>query len=209
MPPNTSALSPSTPASPPSSPVLSKPIPLAFAGAANNWTGTLDLTTHKLIVESTALSKPAALASLQNQAAFAKNHAAGITSSTLPANYGIAVIDNAITSFATFGGLGVDNNSLLVSPELLGDANADGHVDLTDLSTVLNSFGSATLAWTSGNFDYQPTIDLTDLSDVLNNFGLSNPNASSAALISSVPEPLSLAILAPAALLLCGSRRRS
>ncbi|HUO10842.1 MAG TPA: LamG-like jellyroll fold domain-containing protein [Phycisphaerae bacterium] len=96
----------------------------------------------------------------------------------------------------------------------LGDANDDGHVDLTDLSTVLNNFGTATLSWTSGNFDGSPTIDLTDLSLVLNNFGLSapalaavssEPTAYSAA---AVPEPASLALLLPP-LLLLRARRKS
>src|SRR6202012_113943 len=122
---------------------------------------------------------------------YAASHA--LTSSTMPANFGIAVLDNAITNFTTFGGVTVDPNSILVGPELLGDANADGSVDLTDLSTVLNNFGSSTLAWTSGNFDGGPTIDLTDLSDVLNNFGSSNPNPSGAGLAVATPEPTSLA----------------
>ena len=87
---------------------------------------------------------------------------------------------------------------------MVGDANADGSVDLTDLSTVLNNSGSTTSAWTSGNFDGAPTIDLTDLSDVLNNFGITNPNASEFAvssqapsLLASTPEPASLAFLFP------------
>ncbi len=63
------------------------------------------------------------------------------------------------------------SNSATAPAALLGDANVDGRVDLTDLSVVLNNFGSATANWTSGNFDGAATIDLTDLSDVLNNFG--------------------------------------
>ena len=59
----------------------------------------------------------------------------------------------------------------------MGDANADGQIDLTDLSTILNNFGATTSAWTSGNFDGAATIDLTDLSDVLNNFGVTYANA--------------------------------
>ena len=65
-------------------------------------------------------------------------------------------------------------NSAPAPAVLLGDANVDGHVDLTDLSIVLNNFGAATSNWTSGNFDGAETIDLTDLSDVLNNFGSSS-----------------------------------
>ncbi|HUO09350.1 MAG TPA: glycosyl hydrolase [Phycisphaerae bacterium] len=173
---------------------------LTFDGSPGNWLGSLDLTNNKLIVEA-AVSHASALANLQSQA-----HSV-LTSSTMAANYGIAVIDNSALAnpFATFGGQNVDANSILVSPELLGDANADGHVDLTDLSTVLNNFGTSTAAWTSGNFDGAPTIDLTDLSAVLNNFGLTNPSATaiaSAAITIPTPEPTSLSLLLPATLLL-------
>jgi hypothetical protein len=76
------------------------------------------------------------------------------------------------------------------TPALAGDADENGTVDLSDLSTVLNNFGQTTSAWTSGNFDAQPTIDLTDLSDVLNNFGTTYPSASIAT--TPIPEPASL-----------------
>ena len=33
------------------------------------------------------------------------------------------------------------------------DANLDGRVDQTDLTTVLNNFGQSTTLWTNGNFD--------------------------------------------------------
>jgi hypothetical protein len=59
----------------------------------------------------------------------------------------------------------------LQNTALPGDANLDGTVDLTDLSTVLNHFGAATSSWLDGNFDNAGTVDLTDLADVLNNFG--------------------------------------
>jgi hypothetical protein len=105
---------------------------------------------------------------------------------------------------------------VMVAAELLGDSNVDGKVDLTDLSVVLNHFGSTTSAWTSGNFDGAATIDLTDLSDVLNNFGVTNPNASDAALVSNgastavaTPEPTSLAILGLGAAGLLSRRRKS
>ncbi len=140
---------------------------LTFDGTTNNWTGSLDLTNNKLIIQD-PFTHAVSLANLENQ-----SHSV-ITSSTMPANFAIAVLDNAVTNFSTFGNIPVDTNSILLSPELLGDANADGSIDLTDLSTLLNNFGAATLAWTSGNFDGAPIIDLTDLSDTLNNFGASN-----------------------------------
>ena len=146
---------------------------VTFDGSVGNWSGTLDLTNNKLVVEA-VVTKASALANLQSQAGTV------LMSSTKPGTFGIAVVDDAALAvpLATFGGQPVDSNSILVSQELLGDANIDGHIDLTDLSTVLNNFGSTTAAWTSGNFDGAATIDLTDLSNVLNNFGATNPNAS-------------------------------
>ena len=98
--------------------------------------------------------------------------------------------------FTTFGGFLVDSNAIIVSTELLGDANLDGKVDMSDLSTLLNHFGQSTPNWTDGNFDYAAAIDLTDLSDLLNNLGQSNLNALSSQLPSTdyqsptpTPEP--------------------
>ena len=84
---------------------------------------------HQQQTHPQSTSKPTDLATLQSQINSA------ITSSTLPANYAIAVVDNAITHFTTFGNEPVTSNSILVSAELLGDTNLDGCVDLTDLST--------------------------------------------------------------------------
>jgi hypothetical protein len=88
---------------------------------------------------------------------------------------------------------------------LLGDANLDGHVDVTDLSIVLNDFGKTTPNWTDGNFDGHSTIDLTDLSEVLNNFGLSSSSGSQSSLAVGqfasipVPEPATLFLFSAAA----------
>ncbi len=187
---------------------------LTFDGTPGNFSGSLDLSGDKLVVEAT-VSHATAAALLEKQATV-------MTSTGMPANFGVAVIDNAVVTpqFTTFGGQPVDSNSILISQEVLGDANADGHVDLTDLSTVLNNFGSTTPAWTSGNFDGGSTIDLTDLSDVLNNFGASNPNASEVASVVSsggagtapviaTPEPMSLAVLGLGAVALLGRRRKA
>ncbi len=91
----------------------------------------------------------------------------------------------------------------------LGDANDDGGVDLTDLSIVLNNFGSATTSWSLGNFDGGTNIDLTDLSEVLNNFGSSvaTTAVSTGSALAATPEPASLAIVVPAAMALLRRRR--
>ncbi len=170
---------------------------LTLGGGTGSWNTGLDITNSKLILEVPG-SNATTLAMLQDQVATGRTSTSGIFSSNLPANMGIAVMDNAVLNRTTFGTLAVDGGSVLVSRELLGDANADGSIDLTDLSTVLNNFGSTTSAWTSGNFDGASTIDLTDLSDVLNNFGASNPNANDVSPIppsGAAPEPSSLMLL--------------
>jgi hypothetical protein len=136
----------------------------------------------------------------------------------MPANFGVAVLDNALLGKGTFGGVQVDSNSILISPEVLGDANADGTVDINDLNTVLNNFGAKTFAWTSGNFDGAGTVDLTDLADVINNFGVNNLNASGAGGSSlgntgspslPTPEPASLAVMGMGLAVLLRRSRRS
>ena len=177
---------------------------LVFAGSLNAWSGHLELGGNKFIVEPGATPKSGIIALLENQIAYGQSHNAGITDSiSLPAHTALAVIDNGslATPFATFGGVLVDSNSLLVTPELIGDANIDGKIDLSDLSTILNNFGATTPEWTSGNFDGAATIDLTDLSDVLNNFGLTYATPTAAPAITPTPEPLTLSLLLPATLL--------
>ncbi|HUO07879.1 MAG TPA: hypothetical protein VM008_06245 [Phycisphaerae bacterium] len=153
---------------------------LLLAGSTNNWSGQFDLTNNKLIVETTAGNKAATLATIRNQVLYGMTHSTGIVSTALPAGTLIAVIDAAMTTLTAFGGVAIDANSILIGPELAGDADVSGNVDLTDLSAVLNHFGAMTPDWTSGNFDYTATVNLTDLSYVLNNFGASIANPTGA-----------------------------
>jgi hypothetical protein len=121
---------------------------------------------------------------------------------------GIVLIDNSslTTPLTTFGGVPVDSHSILLAGALFGDANLDGHVDLSDLSIVLNDFGQPTASWLAGNFDHEQTVDLTDLSDVLNNFGQSAPSTGSVTASSQqaapAPEPASLLIVTAVPLLM-------
>lgn len=57
-----------------------------------------------------------------------------------------------------------------------GDVDRDNDVDLDDLNTVRNNFGSASppnfiLAWEFGDMDFSGSVDLNDLNDTRNNFG--------------------------------------
>ena len=124
-----------------------------------------------------------------------------ITSSTLATGMMLSSGTAGAINVSMFDGDAVSPTDILIKATYAGDANLDGHVDLTDLSTVLNNFGKTTPDWTSGNFDGATTIDLTDLSAVLNNFGKSVPSGSLMAgqtLSIATPEPGSLAMLASA-----------
>jgi autotransporter-associated beta strand protein len=176
-------------------------------------TGSLDLTNNSLILETTPATKATAVATLQSEIAAGAGLTTGIFSSTLPANEALAVVDNSLlaTPKTTYKGASVDTSSIIVTAALLGDANIDGKVDLSDLNIVLNNLGSTTTAWALGNFDHAATIDLTDLNDVLNHLGTSLPAgvaATDGGGASAVPEPASLSILGSAAATLMLARRK-
>ena len=181
---------------------------LSLGGSTGDYTSTLNFNSSGVLIVEASTNRSAAIAALRDEITYGKTHSTGITASALSLATALAVIDNGtlLSPFKTFGGVSVDNYSILITPERLGDVNVDGAVDLNDLNTVLNNLGTTSSAWTSGNFDGAATIDLNDLNDVLNNLGVSyagNATVLAAeALIAATPtpEPGSLAILALAPL---------
>ena len=188
---------------------------LAVAGTTNAWTGKLDLNNNDLIVRSTT-GDTTTIANQIKQGFNGGDWAGtgGITTSSAATshNSGIAILTGAQYAASTgnilFDGQAFSTTDILLRYTTLGDANADGSVDLSDLSTVLNHFGQTTPNWTDGNFDYAATIDLTDLSDVLNNFGATLPNPSGVGGVQATPEPTSLALLTLSAATLLTRRRK-
>ena len=73
-----------------------------------------------------------------------------------------------------------------------GDANADGRVDINDLTIVLTNYGKTGATWTQGEFTGSGTVDINDLSIVLANFG---QTAGSPAAMIPAPEPSAIALL--------------
>jgi hypothetical protein len=75
---------------------------------------------------------------------------------------------------ATLGSLGANKNITVNGIHLVGDINGDGHVDVIDLLTFVDAFGSV-----AGDANYNPatdfnsdgTVDVIDLLDLVGNFG--------------------------------------
>ncbi len=122
---------------------------------------------------------------------------------TAPSINTAGLVSNGMYRYSVIAG--GSGQILQLTTRLLGDANDDNKVDLSDLNIVLNNLGTTTSNWSAGNFDGAPTIDLTDLNDVLNNLGTSLPSAAS---VVATPEPAGLALLAVGALLLKTRKNR-
>jgi hypothetical protein len=192
---------------------------LTLPGAPGAWTGTFDITNNPLIIEATAANKLTTLATLQDQVAFGLTHNAGITSSTTtadPAHKITVVIDNALLALTQFNGAAVDANSLLIESTWFGDSNLDRKVDVTDLGTLATHYGQSTTAGPlQGDFNNDGHVDVTDLGLLATNYGQGTSNTpfsigngqSALGNAASVPEPTSLLLALPIALLLPRARR--
>jgi beta-glucanase (GH16 family) len=71
-------------------------------------------------------------------------------------------------------------------PQLLGDTNLDGKVDIADLGNLAGNFGKASGAtWAQGDFNGDGKVDIVDLSDLSGNFG--KTSTSSGAIFVTAP----------------------
>jgi len=206
------------------------------ASAISTWTGSLDLTNSKLIIEDSTGSRAADIAKIKDEA-LASNTTGlvGIFSSTAnAANLAagkvvkvVAVSDNAVriatfpAGSTNFGGTNnVDASSILVAAVFKGDANMDGVVDIQDLTDVANHWQQSVTDWSQGDFDGSNFVDIQDLTAVANNWqagvGAGGGSSFSDALAqiggfkpAATPEPASLALLGLGGLLLTNRRRRA
>jgi hypothetical protein len=86
------------------------------------------------------------------------------------------------------------------------DANSDGSVDTQDFNVLAGHFGqTGALPISSGNFNGDLVVDSLDLNILIAQYGR---HPASAAPGSAIPEPGSLALLSPAAILAQRRRRR-
>ncbi|MBI1369923.1 MAG: PEP-CTERM sorting domain-containing protein [Planctomycetes bacterium] len=80
---------------------------------------------------------------------------------------------------------------------LLGDANVDGKVDISDLVLLAKNFGAlGSMDWFDGDFNFDGTVDISDLVLLSKNFDLTDPPAASLMIsVGNVPEPATLGLL--------------
>ena len=72
--------------------------------------------------------------------------------------------------------LGLNSGQTVVKYTILGDANLDGSVDISDLDIVLSNFASGKPpSWDTGDFTYAGQTDITDLNIVLGHYAQSAP----------------------------------
>lgn len=100
----------------------------------------------------------------------------------------------------------VRDNAALVVAAIAGDANLDGHVDLSDFGTLKQHLGGQGRV-EQGDFDGDGAVTLSDFGALKSNFGRQGPGFQPPAAVA--PEASSATLLALGAMLLAVSRRRA
>ena len=78
--------------------------------------------------------------------------------------------------------------AIIMQPQLPGDANGDGKVDINDLTIVLANYDQTGMNWNAGDFTGSGKVDINDLTIVLANYDRRQPGG--AAGVGAVPEPV-------------------
>ncbi len=197
---------------------------ITLAGSSGNWTSTLDISDHTVVLQpglGDLANRPQLLQQLQNQILSGWNKGnwlgQGITSSAAaadPLNHGVGLFDNQLLEQASSGNQILDESSVLVSYALLGDVNFDGHVNAADLAIIAGNWHKSENSWSAGDLNDDGFVDSLDVALVTNHWDSGSPftplvsYSPTFSFTLSTPEPASLTWLAGGAALLLGKRRR-
>mgnify|MGYP005846478489 CR=1 FL=1 len=163
-----------------------------------DYTGASPLTTVRQSIQSAYSSGTWGGAGITSDLA-----AATANSSTITA-IGYAEATD-LGSPATFGGVAIDDTSLLMRYTLAGDANIDRSVNIADFGRLASKFNQSG-NWVDGDFNYDGTVAVADFSLLAANFN--KTLSANLPRPAAVPEPTATAaILFAAAAASCRRRR--
>lgn len=168
--------------------------------------GRLDLTDNVLAVDYDGPSPLNSIVTLINTGRDGGNWTGnGITSSSAaanPVNTGVGYAEAGDLGIGSIAGQPVDGTTVVVRFTLLGDANLDRSVNIADFSRLASNYNQPG-GWGAGDFNYDGLVGIADFSSLASAYNQSLPASLGR---TAVPEPASIALLAPLGLL--ASRRR-
>lgn len=192
---------------------------LNIAGATDDWSGSLDMTDHDLIVQSNTADRMADLARISNQIQSARNGGAGlwggrgITTSAAGQDglKTLAVILNDRGTgrpiFGQFRDEAVDENSILLAYGWTGDTDLNGLIDASDYFRLARGLAKGLSGYQHGDLDYSGGVDLEDFGLIDRAFLAQQSGRISLRTAAVVPEPGSVLWLLGGVLMLDRRRR--
>jgi autotransporter-associated beta strand protein len=191
---------------------------LSIDGGAASPQAVFDLGNGKLIVDKTATSLATIRSEIIAGRAGGTWNGHGITSGAAASdvvagggtsNTALGYADNSDfgMGLTAFGGQTVNSNSLLLRYTVLGDANLDGKVDLSDFLSLRHNFGlTSNATWDQSDFNFDGKVDLSDFLILRAHFGQSLPSAiidpgtqgatAAKSVLATVPEPATTSLTA-------------
>lgn len=174
----------------------------------------LDLTNNDMILLSTPEITVRPLVASWWNSGMRDGKGIGTSASTLNSLTTLAVVGNADSAggmrFATYDGITLNPNSLIVKYTYLGDCNIDGKVNADDLNLLIAGIRNNKVGWWNGDNNYDGKVDGDDMANLLRALrqqGASLGDGSGTPAGGAVPEPAALSLLALPAISLIRRRR--
>lgn len=166
-------------------------------------TGVLDLNGSSMIVNYDP-ADPSPITSIQSLISSGR-----LIDSTPDARLTIGYGEKTVLNVSSWGGLTVDDSSVLIRVALAGDFDLDNTVGFSDLVTLARNYNNGSRLWTDGDANHDGMVDFSDLVSLARNYNVTltgSIESDWALALSIVPEPSSLAVVGAVSLL--GLRRR-